>query len=156
MAEMTAAEAIAWLTEDKALGQECYSRKQIAQLIEQQQQQIEAINSLLPDNYSESKDWKASNTVNKIDWLKGMYECKKAEIEQLEQQIEQQAAEIAKKDRMIGDLTNIRDIQGQKGNYDQCEYMRGLFNGLEMALSIFTQTEPQFKEWLEKEAQGVE
>ena len=40
MAEMTAAEAIAWLTEDKAFGQECYSRKQIAQLIEQQQQQI--------------------------------------------------------------------------------------------------------------------
>ena len=43
MAEMTAAEAIAWLTEDKALGQECYSRKQIAALIEQQQQQIEQL-----------------------------------------------------------------------------------------------------------------
>ena len=43
MAEMTAAEAIAWLTEDKAFGQECYSRKQIAQLIEQQQQQIEQL-----------------------------------------------------------------------------------------------------------------
>lgn len=40
MTEMTAAEAIAWLTEGKAFGQECYSRKQIAQLIEQQQQQI--------------------------------------------------------------------------------------------------------------------
>ena len=43
MAEMTAAEAIAWLTEDKAFGQECYSRKQIAALIEQQQQQIEQL-----------------------------------------------------------------------------------------------------------------
>ena len=43
MAEMTASEAIAWLTEDKAFGQECYSRKQIAQLIEQQQQQIEQL-----------------------------------------------------------------------------------------------------------------
>ena len=42
MAEMTAAEAIAWLTEDKAFGQECYSRKQIAQLIQQQAQTIEA------------------------------------------------------------------------------------------------------------------
>ena len=40
MAEMTAAEAIAWLTEDKAFGQECYSRKQIAALIEQQAQEI--------------------------------------------------------------------------------------------------------------------
>lgn len=36
MAEMTAQEAVAWLTDDKALGQECYSRKQIAKLIEQQ------------------------------------------------------------------------------------------------------------------------
>lgn len=43
MAEITAAEAIAWLTEDKAFGQECYSRKQIAALIEQQQQQIEQL-----------------------------------------------------------------------------------------------------------------
>lgn len=40
---MTAVEAIAWLTEDKAFGQECYSRKQIAQLIQQQQQQIEQL-----------------------------------------------------------------------------------------------------------------
>lgn len=38
--EITAAEAIAWLTEDKAFGQECYSRKQIAKLIEQQHQTI--------------------------------------------------------------------------------------------------------------------
>ena len=43
MAEMTAAEVVAWLTDDKAFGQECYSRKQIAQLIEQQQQQIERL-----------------------------------------------------------------------------------------------------------------
>lgn len=42
MAEMTAAEAIDWLTEDKAFGQECYSRKQIAQLIEQQAAEIAA------------------------------------------------------------------------------------------------------------------
>ena len=40
MAEMTAAEAIEWLTSDKAFGQECYSRKQIAQLIEQQEATI--------------------------------------------------------------------------------------------------------------------
>ena len=44
MAEMTAIEVVAWLTEDKAFGQECYSRKQIAQLIAQQQQQIEQQN----------------------------------------------------------------------------------------------------------------
>ena len=41
MAEMTAAEVVAWLTDDKAFGQECYSRKQIAALIEQQAREIE-------------------------------------------------------------------------------------------------------------------
>ena len=36
MAEMTAENAVEWLTSDKAFGQECYSRKQIAAVIEQQ------------------------------------------------------------------------------------------------------------------------
>ena len=40
MAEMTAEKAVEWLTSDKAFGQECYSRKQIAALIEQQAQEI--------------------------------------------------------------------------------------------------------------------
>ena len=36
MAEMTAAAMVEWLTSDKAFGAECYSRKQIAALIQQQ------------------------------------------------------------------------------------------------------------------------
>ena len=40
MAEMTAEKAVEWLTSDKAFGQECYSRKQIAALIEQQAAEI--------------------------------------------------------------------------------------------------------------------
>ena len=43
MAEMTAAKAVEWLTSDKAFGQECYSRKQIAALIEQQAAEIERL-----------------------------------------------------------------------------------------------------------------
>ena len=43
MAEMTAEKAVEWLTSDKAFGQECYSRKQIAALIEQQAQEIERL-----------------------------------------------------------------------------------------------------------------
>ena len=43
MAEMTAAAMVEWLTADKAFGQDGYSRKQIAALIEQQQQQIEQL-----------------------------------------------------------------------------------------------------------------
>ena len=41
MAEMTVGKAVEWLTSDKAFGQECYSRKQIAALIEQQAAEIE-------------------------------------------------------------------------------------------------------------------
>ena len=40
MAEMTVEKAVEWLTSDKAFGQECYSRKQIATLIEQQAAEI--------------------------------------------------------------------------------------------------------------------
>ena len=43
MAEMTAEKAVEWLTSDKAFGQECYSRKQIAALIEQQAAEIERL-----------------------------------------------------------------------------------------------------------------
>ena len=41
MAEMTAAAIVEWLTSDKAFGAECYSRKQIAALIQQQAATIE-------------------------------------------------------------------------------------------------------------------
>lgn len=58
---------------------------------------------------------------------------------------------MRKHEKMVLDLINIRDIQGQEGNYNQNEYMRGLFNGLEMAVSIFTQIEPQFKDAIKKE-----
>ena len=101
MAEMTAAEAVAWL-EDKAFGQECYSRKQIAQLIEQQQQQIE-----------------------------------------------QQAAEIAKKDRMIEKAVELAyklncPVEQGKGPFVFCteDDQGDCFDCV--------------KKWLEKEAQGVE
>lgn len=50
--------------------------------------QLEQINFELPDNYSESKDWMSSNTLNRILWLKSMFESKKAEIVQLEKEIE--------------------------------------------------------------------
>ena len=40
MTEMTVEKAVEWLTSDKAFGQECYSRKQIADLIQQQAAEI--------------------------------------------------------------------------------------------------------------------
>ena len=44
---MTAAKAVEWLTSDKAFGQECYSRKQIAAVIEQQAQEIAKLKAML-------------------------------------------------------------------------------------------------------------
>lgn len=44
--------------------------------------------------------------------------------------------------RQIKDLVNI---QGEKGNWDSSEYMTGLFNGLEMSLSILEKREPLFR-----------
>ena len=89
MAEMTAEKAVEWLTSDKAFGQECYSRKQIAQLIEQQ------------------------------------------------------AAEIDKKDRMIERATWVLDRTGSCPK--TCDLMRNLCAARACWLA-----------WLEKEAEGVE
>ena len=91
-----------------------YNAPKIAALIEQQAQQLESIKALLPDKYSESKDWQASNTVNRIDWLKGMFEGKKLEIKQLEKSIEQQAQEIermqTREHRMIEYMRDVKNF----------------------------------------------
>jgi hypothetical protein len=47
-------------------------------------------------------------------------------------------------EKRIADLRNIKEVQCSKGNYDQGEYMRGLANGLIMALSIMERNEPKF------------
>jgi hypothetical protein len=43
-------------------------------------------------------------------------------------------------------LRNVHEIQGQKGNWDYDQYMLGLYNGLELALSIMENREPQYRE----------
>jgi len=58
-----------------------------------------------------------------------------------------QMQEVAKQtDKMIEDLNNLVSAQGQKGTWDASPYMCGLFNGLEMALSIFEKREPKFRD----------
>ena len=49
-------------------------------------------------------------------------------------------------DRCIEQLRNAHRIQGNPGNWDYDEYMRGLYNGLELALSIFEKREPIYKD----------
>ena len=85
MAEMTAAEVVAWLTEDKAFGQECYSRKQIAQLIEQQQQKIEQLkccgNCGNWEQFDEFGSEKIHNCIanKKLTWRERFDKCDKWE-----------------------------------------------------------------------------
>lgn len=43
-------------------------------------------------------------------------------------------------------IKDCRDIQGQDGNWNYDPYMRGLYNGLELALSIEEDRSPEYKE----------
>ena len=54
--------------------------------------------------------------------------------------------EVGRRSGPISKLRNLRDIQGRKGNYDIDDYMRGLYNGLELSLSIFEGRSPDYKE----------
>lgn len=47
---------------------------------------------------------------------------------------------------LTGKIRDLRDVQGQSGTWNASGYMRGLYNGLELALSILEgEREPQFK-----------
>jgi len=52
---------------------------------------------------------------------------------------------MKKLEKKISDLKNLVDIQGSKGNWDYDEYQLGLFNGLELSLSIFEEREPKYR-----------
>lgn len=41
------------------------------------------IRALLPDNYSESKDWRTGNVIERIIWLKAGLENKTEEVDRL-------------------------------------------------------------------------
>jgi hypothetical protein len=45
----------------------------------------------------------------------------------------------------LEELEKLRDLQGMDGNWDYSEYMLGLFNGLEIAISVFTGQRPRFR-----------
>jgi len=51
----------------------------------------------------------------------------------------------------LKELKNMRDIQCSKGNFDQSEYMRGLANGLILAVAITESKEPNYFDKPKKE-----
>jgi hypothetical protein len=48
--------------------------------------------------------------------------------------------------RRIYQVEQARIVQGTTGNFDASEYMRGLYNGLELASAILTDRLPRYKE----------
>lgn len=54
-------------------------------------------------------------------------------------------AETAVNSDKIASINSLRDIQGQPGNWDDSEYMRGLYNGLELASATLEGRDPEYK-----------
>ena len=48
-------------------------------------------------------------------------------------------------DEKIIKIQEVHKVQNSNGNWDSNEYMRGLANGLELALSILEDREPVYK-----------
>lgn len=48
-------------------------------------------------------------------------------------------------EKVIADVKNVMDIQGSNGNWNANEYQFGMFNGMELILSIFEGREPQYR-----------
>lgn len=48
--------------------------------------------------------------------------------------------------KKLADANNVLKTQGQKGNYDYDEYMRGMYNGMELIVAIFEEREPIYKD----------
>ena len=49
-------------------------------------------------------------------------------------------------EKVIKDVKNVMDIQGSNGNWNANEYNLGMFNGMEMIISIFEGREPKYRE----------
>ncbi len=56
----------------------------------------------------------------------------------------------AQRQPLIDSVRQMRDVQGMDGTWNCDPYMHGLYNGLEFAVSLLEQREPQFKDAPEK------
>lgn len=68
------------------------------------------------------------------------------ETNELHQTIQDLMVEIAEHKRKISRLKEIHQIQGSNGNWDGSIYMTGMYNGLELALSILESREVNYRD----------
>jgi len=47
--------------------------------------------------------------------------------------------------KQLRDLKNVHNIQGYDGNWNNDQYMLGMFNGMELMLSIVEDREPAYR-----------
>lgn len=67
-----------------------------------------------------------------------------AEIESLEDRLKDAARQVDVFETRFEKLEDITKTQCTSGNYDANEYMRGMANGLILAVSIMGDTDPRF------------
>jgi hypothetical protein len=48
--------------------------------------------------------------------------------------------------KQLNDLKDLVKIQGRDGNWNYSEYMRGMFNGMELALAMAEKREPNLRD----------
>jgi hypothetical protein len=44
-------------------------------------------------------------------------------------------------------VKELLKMQGQHGNFDYCEYMRGMYNGMELCVAILEERDPIYKDY---------
>lgn len=60
-------------------------------------------------------------------------------------------ARTKSKKELVEEMKPILERQGSAGNWDYNEYMRGMYNGMEMMMAIAEERSPKFRDRLEDE-----
>ncbi len=84
-------------------------------------------------------------TKYKDDWYSAEYKLKPKQCVMLYDYITDLQEENELHNKILKDANDVLNIQAQEGNYNYDSYMLGLYNGMEMIVSLFEQREPKFK-----------
>lgn len=87
----------------------------------------------------------ANELADELDNLPSEY-LMEAWMYKAQTMLRKQQSEIDKHKDLIKDLDSLVGVQGQSGTWDYDQYMTGMFNGMELALSIFEDRDPQYRE----------
>jgi hypothetical protein len=59
-------------------------------------------------------------------------------------------------EELIRKMRMIKEVQGEDGNWDMDEYMRGMYNGMELLMSIYENRDPDYRDPVAIEDEEVE